>query len=377
VAVTITWGTRVINVPRADMLLIQSMPTEIRELSIDAFRLELKSLEDSEEGMPFPITHNHNTIVTLGGVTYARLIEIINGYTITFEDGQYAVNLVGANSNIGDVVNVNQVSVRSANSAGLTYSKEIEDQSFLDARVWIDITNGLSGTQFPRGTPSDPVNNHTDAKAIITNRGLADRIHLHGTLTLPSGDDIIHSDWLGSAPTLSAIVVNNGQDFSNATLKNISVSGNPLGDWSLYGGSFKNLTDYGGDAVETAFDGNIILPSGASTRTYTLHKCYSGIPGTSTPIFDCNNASNLDIQFRGYIGGIEIQNYSAADNNMTIDLNSGHAVLSASCTDGTIVVRGSGQLTDNSNGATVVTNGLTLSRDDGILTTKKFIALQK
>ena len=117
--ITIDWGTKVIHVPKVDTTLVQSVPFEIRDLDINTFRLALKALEDDPDGMSFPTTHNHNTTVTLSGVTYARVVEIINGYTITFEDGQYAVNLVGANSNIADVVNVNQVSVRSSNSAGL------------------------------------------------------------------------------------------------------------------------------------------------------------------------------------------------------------------------------------------------------------------
>ena len=83
------------------------------------FRLNLKDLEDDSDGMAFERTHKHNTSVSVGGVILARVIEIINGYTVTFEDGQYAVNLVGANRNVADVVNINQVSVRSANSAGL------------------------------------------------------------------------------------------------------------------------------------------------------------------------------------------------------------------------------------------------------------------
>ena len=119
-AISVNWPTKVINVPKADMTLVQSSPFEIRELNINTFRLTLKNLEDDEAGMPFPRTHNHNTIVTVGGVTLARVVEIINGYTITFENGSYAVNLVGANSNISDVVNLNTVSVRAANSAGLT-----------------------------------------------------------------------------------------------------------------------------------------------------------------------------------------------------------------------------------------------------------------
>ena len=117
--ISIDWITKVISIPKADMTLIQTDPFEIHELDLDEFRLSLKSIEESEEGMPYLDTHRHNTEVVLGGITLARVIEIINGYTVTFEDGQYAVNAIGANSNIADVLNLNQVSLRSFNSAGL------------------------------------------------------------------------------------------------------------------------------------------------------------------------------------------------------------------------------------------------------------------
>ncbi len=118
-AITINWATKVISVPRSDMTLVQSAPVEVRELDLNVFRQALKDLEDAEAGIVFLDTHRHFTEVSLGTLTLARVIEIINGYTVTFEDGQYAVNLVGANSNIMDVLNPNQVSVRSNNSAGL------------------------------------------------------------------------------------------------------------------------------------------------------------------------------------------------------------------------------------------------------------------
>ena len=112
-ALSINPLTYVITVPKADLTLVQAVPTEIRELSINAFRLELKAYEDDQDnGIYLPKTHTHNTEVLLGGITYARVVEILAPYTITFEDGQYAVNLVGANSNIGDVINVNKVYVR-------------------------------------------------------------------------------------------------------------------------------------------------------------------------------------------------------------------------------------------------------------------------
>jgi len=118
-AITINWPTKVISVPKADMVLVQSTPFEVRELDVNDFRLALKDLEDNEQGINWPKTHKHNTQVVLGGLSLARVVEIVNGYTITFDEGNYAVNLVGANSNVGDVVNLNSVQVRSYNSAGL------------------------------------------------------------------------------------------------------------------------------------------------------------------------------------------------------------------------------------------------------------------
>lgn len=119
-AISIDWGyTKVIYVPKSFMSVIQTVPFEIRELDLNLFRIALKNEEDSEPGMAAPHTHTHNTIVTVGGVTLARVIEILAPYTVTFEDGQYAVSLVGANSNVADVTNLNMVQIRSANSAGM------------------------------------------------------------------------------------------------------------------------------------------------------------------------------------------------------------------------------------------------------------------
>jgi hypothetical protein len=145
--ISINWGTKVIYIPKSYLTVVQLAPTEIYSLNLNTFRLDLKDLEDSEEGQVCLDTHTHNTEVTLSGITFARVIQIINGYTITFEDGQYAVNLIGANSNVADVVNVNQVSVRSANSAGMitvTSGSGVTEQDKTDiiAGVWSKIISG-------------------------------------------------------------------------------------------------------------------------------------------------------------------------------------------------------------------------------------------
>lgn len=116
-AITIDWGTKVINIPQADLV---SLGGDLYELNTETkLRADVNALAAGEEGMAFETPINHNTEVTIAGVTYARTIEFINGYTITFEDLQYRVNLLGSNNNVTDVLNLNQVSVIPSNSAGL------------------------------------------------------------------------------------------------------------------------------------------------------------------------------------------------------------------------------------------------------------------
>lgn len=124
--ISIDWATRVITVPKADTVQIQAAP-EVRTYNVNTFRQELKDLEDDPDGMPFPDTHSHVTEITISGVTYTRFVEIINGYTVEFEDGQYTVVTTDANHNIGDVKVANQVSLTTNNSAGLVKGTASDD----------------------------------------------------------------------------------------------------------------------------------------------------------------------------------------------------------------------------------------------------------
>lgn len=122
--------------PQADLTPVSGT---LYELDIDTFRLALKSIEDSEEGMAQLDTHRHNTEVVLSGVTYARTFEIINGYTVTFEDtgSPYTVRCAGANHNLADVTNfTSEVSLIVGNSAGLITA---DDATGLADAVWAKI----------------------------------------------------------------------------------------------------------------------------------------------------------------------------------------------------------------------------------------------
>jgi hypothetical protein len=121
-AISIDWGNQIILVPKSYLTHIAGL---LYELDTNQFRLDLKALEASEAGMCHLDTHDHNTTYVVSGVTYARKLEIINGYEVTFEDGQYRVRLAGSNNNILDVATVNQVGIAPQNSAGLVVAPDI------------------------------------------------------------------------------------------------------------------------------------------------------------------------------------------------------------------------------------------------------------
>jgi len=131
VTISIAWASGVITVPQS---FLTPLGGTTYQLDLDVFRLALKDLEDDEDGMPWPRTHNHNTEVTLAGITFARSIEIIQPYKVQFEDGVYGVNLVGANSNVPDVLIRNSVSVNTQNSAGLVAATGV-DQAAVQAAL--------------------------------------------------------------------------------------------------------------------------------------------------------------------------------------------------------------------------------------------------
>lgn len=142
--VTIDWGTSVIKVPKEYMPVIQVSP-EVRELDVNAFRLDLKALEASVEGMPFQKTHNHITEYIISGITYARAVEILEPYTVEFEDGQYTVSLVGANNNVLDRKVPNNVSVLGNNSGGLIVTEGVSQTTVERIENLVDELHKLQG----------------------------------------------------------------------------------------------------------------------------------------------------------------------------------------------------------------------------------------
>jgi len=349
-AITIDWPSAIINVPRADLTLIQSTPVEIRELNLETFRAILNDLQDSEEGMPWPTTHEHYTTVNVGGVQLAHVLILLDPYTITFEDGQYAVNLVGANSNAGDRVNVNQVSVRSANSAGLVQTREIEYASF-GGGITLDQLNGFSGTLYPTGTPQRPVNNLVDAMLIANVRGFT-TLFIKGNATIDGSASLAEMRLQGESPIRSAITILDAADVLDCEILDCTISGILDGGTSIKNCFIENLEYVNGTIYDSGIKGNIILNG---FEDAVLVNCYT---------MDMEAVSSIDMNETGqnlmmpnYSGAILIKNL-IEPMKVSIGLNSGKVILDSTIISGTIVVSGVGLLEDHSVNADVNRDGL-------------------
>lgn len=348
----IDWHNRIIYVPRTYMTLVQSTPVEIRELNSDVFRLELKSLEDEPVGMAYPDTHKHVPSVSVGGVELAKIIEIINGYTITFEDGQYAVNITRSNNNIGDVINVNQVSVRSANSAGLVQTTEIEYSSF-QGGVWVNQASTVQGTAYPAGTARQPVSNLSDAMLIAWYRGLT-TIYSMGDMIIDSGGDYRSMTFIGESKNKTDFFISASSNVTKCEFYEANVSGTLDGDCVLKDCVISDLSYISGYVENCVLDTGIITLGGSTTAHFL--DCVSGLPGIDPPIIDCGG-DGPSLVIRNYNGSLKITNKTGLAK-ISIDLNSGEVILDSTVTNGAIVVRGVGSVIDNSNGAAVETRNL-------------------
>lgn len=380
-AISIDWGTRVITVPQSDLTLISG---SLYELDTDWFRLQLKDLEDSELGMVNPDTHIHKTTSVLSGITYARIFEIINGYTVTFENGLYAVNLKGTNNNIIDVTNRNSVGVGSNNSAGLIDVDvagavwdepingtvegsfgEAAKQVSLQGHIHVDVAEGVAGTAHPLGTQKDPVNNIADAVTIGLANGIT-LITVAEDVTILATDNVDGFHIMGAHATKSQITVQAGASTDFTQFSNCYLTG-ALDGWVVVRDSMiEDLT-----GVEGIFH-NVMINPGEITlggiRASHFLSCYSGVPGHSTPALDFNG-SGPTCAFRGYNGGIKLENKTGPEA-VSIDMGSGQIIVDDTVTNGPIVLRGPGEWTNKASytGGAAVTDLLIKGSEVGKLT---------
>lgn len=122
-AIMLDPATKVFTIPQSDLSFVSGT---LYSFDTNVQRQAMMALLASEPYAWMEDAFVHNTEVTVAGVTYARTLEMINGYSITLENtgSAYSVNFEGSNNNFFDIENsilnpTPLVTVQSNNSAGL------------------------------------------------------------------------------------------------------------------------------------------------------------------------------------------------------------------------------------------------------------------
>ncbi len=232
---------------------------------------------------------------------------------------------------------------------------EIEYASF-DGGVTIDVINGFSGTGKTIdgriiGTAMAPSDNLADAFEIASDRGLPKFFiigDLHITSDVPS---LKGFTFVGSGKDRTHIVIDPIAEVDNCTYYDAHVSGTLDGDSRLAGCVIDSLIYVKGFIESCIISPGIIILAGEDEAHFL--NCWSGQPGTDTPTIDMGGSGQA-LALRNYNGGIKLTNKDGLES-ISVDLNSGQIKLTDTITNGDIVLRGVGTLTeDYSNGANVI-----------------------
>ena len=280
---------------------------------------------------PYEASHTFR----LNGNVYSR--DGSSPFTNTI--GSYNIQIINTVSNLVDST-VQQL-------------KEIEYSSF-GGGVSIDWLSNVTGTAFPAGNKEYPVNNAQDAIIIAQARGF-DTLYIIGNYTFTTGDIIDGFIIKGQNAGKSFITVEEGCSSVGCEFHECFLSGTLDGGSIIRNSMISNLNYINGVIYQTMLNpGTIVL--GGNTPANILD-CYSGLVTDDVyPTIDFDGAGN-SLSMRNYNGVIRFYNKTGPEK-VSVDINSGEIVIDSTVTNGDIILRGIGTLTDSSSGANVMADDL-------------------
>ena len=304
----------------------------------------------------------------LGGTTYVGLTATLQNAVIAFEarlgPGWVLCAILGGNVVAVDTTKDPEdpdyyidprmptayVSVdRTASASATLQEQEALQYSSFGGGVTVNTTSPYTGTEYPVGTLQQPVNNIPDALLIADERGF-EELHIIGDITLGSSVDISGFKIFGSSVDRTTITISSGVSTLNTGFEDCTLSGTLDGNHiHVKHCEIETLNNFNGHLIDCILSADILL---AGSETAHLLDCRSGVAGMDTPTIDMGG-SGRGLGVRAYAGGIKLINKNGNDK-VSIDLISGQIKLADTVTNGEIVVRGVGILTDDSTGATVV-----------------------
>lgn len=313
---------------------------------------------------------------------------LVNGSVNEFNNGDvyHIFNVIQCNITGGNLVSEDedenpispvvpsaftQIVRTASSSATLQEQADIQYSSF-NGGVTVDESSPYSGTDFPVGTPRQPVNNWTDALAIANIRGFP-KFFIENSTSLNLGADYSGFIFCGQSKSTTLITLEpqaeiTGAEFRNASIQGVLDGGNTLVDCSLLDIIYVN------GFIERCIINSTITMTGVGQAN--ILDCYSGVAGLATPTLDFGG-SGTSLAMRNYDGGLTVINKTGPEP-ASLDFNSGQIIMHNSVTNGEIVIRGScvwqnkdtytggADVTDETFGADVIVEAIKQITIDGV-----------
>ena len=251
-----------------------------------------------------------------------------------------------------------QIVRTSSSSATFLNAAELEFASF-GGGVTISESSGSTGTEFPVGTRQEPSNNVAEAHTIADTRGLI-RFFLTEDMTLSSEDFSDGHIFHGDSIVFVTLTVADSANVVNSEFQNMRISGVLDGNNTVRNCIVHNLDYFNGYVEDSGLSGTITLAGGAQAQILNCHSSHPGGGTDQTPTVDLGGFGQ-GLVMRNYNGGIKLTNLSGANDEISIDMNSGQVVIDSSVVSGTIILRGVAKLTDNSGPGAIIDSDYLIS----------------
>lgn len=274
---------------------------------------------------------------------------VVNGNLYTDPAGfSPFVSTVGA-------FNVNIESrVSNLTDSSVSQLEELEQLSF-EGVVQVDQVSGESGTTYPVGSRSTWSNNYTDAATICDSRKIR-KILTHGIYNTEIGEAISGKSFLGLNLNVDRIVTQAGTALVGCNYEKLWLSGQGIVAGTFVECFVENIPTLLGGAKDTGFLGEFSFIN-APPFAFQAFDCHTTKSTDSFAIL--NMVAGVNVLLHRCSGHWKLRGMTAG--NHVFNMAAGHVELEPTCTGGTVIIRGDAKVTDNSNGTTVVYEGLSLN----------------
>jgi len=346
---------------RSDLSIDWEVSPRIITVAAPSTEITMQDLLDTlrdEEAKPANVDDNY-IVDAAGKENLGGGVRV--GLTVTLQNAQLAFearsgpdyvqcnitggNLVAVDASGADISPIHptaytQIVLANSSSATLQEQTSIQYSSF-NGGVTYDKTSPYSGTDFPTGTPQQPVNNVYDAYDIAIKYGFTTG-YVISDLTLPTDLPLEGFTFIGAGKDRTEIIIPDAASVSGCSYIDAHITGYLDGNNTLKDCLVDDLHYIKGYLEQCVLAPGTIVLAGSEEAHFL--DCYSGVPGTGTPTIDMGTSGQA-LALRNYNGGIKLIN-KAGPEPVSIDLNSGQIKLDSTVTGGDIVCRGVGKLID-------------------------------